>query len=116
MKDARETIPAEERKHWDENVAKDLHIYLRTDIECTALGENQFYLGKKDGKKFCIIERSEGVFRGSSTKRGHPHYFIETIDPDVWELCWKRFQDYYKKELEVTKEEKAQKLGLELKQ
>jgi len=116
MKDARETIPLEERKHWDKNVAEGLHICLRTDIECTALGENEFYLGTKDRKKFCIIEPIEGVFRGSSTKRGQPHYYIVTTDPEVWELCMKRFYEYYKSELEVKKEEKTQKLGLELEQ
>lgn len=116
MKDAKETIPAEERKQWEKNVAESLHICLRTDMECTALGQNEFYLGKKGGKEYCIIEPIDGVFRGSSTERGQPHYYIVTTDTEVWELCMKRFQEYYNEKLEVTEIEKAKKLGLGLKQ
>lgn len=114
MKDARETIPSqEERKNWDDNVAQSLRICLRTDIESTALGHNEFYLGEKGGKKVCIIESiiepNEGVICGSSTKRGQPHYYIVTTDDAVWDLCLKRFLAYYNQKLEVTEIDKKLK-------
>jgi hypothetical protein len=115
MKNARKMIPAQELKQWDENVRKNLHVQLRDDIEPTAQGQDEFYLGKKGFKKVCI-EPIEGVFRGIQTGRGEPHYYLVTTDDQVWDHCYKRFREHYKLECELSEEEKAKALGLELKQ